>query len=76
MDRHAYTDFLLPRSSFLIGVGSVMNIRGQTFSYNVSESPAQADMLALQSDWQVIGDDLREVINGVVDEAEKHASKA
>ncbi|MEI6149381.1 MAG: hypothetical protein WCS01_09825 [bacterium] len=76
MDRHAYTDFLLPRSSFLNGIGSVINIRGQAFSYNASESPTHADFRAIQSDWQVIGDDLREAMNGVVEETDQPVAKA
>lgn len=52
------TDFLVPTSSFMVGVGSVMNIGGDYFEYRLSASPEEADALALRSDWNNVGKDV------------------
>lgn len=51
------TYFLLPRNSFLVGLGSVLNVAGAYFDYNYSKSEKEADFKAMASDWQNIGDD-------------------
>lgn len=51
------TDYLFPSPSFLIGVGSIFNICGNYFEYNLSETDLQADLRALLSDWLVIRKD-------------------
>jgi hypothetical protein len=60
------TDFLTPKSSYLTGAGSVMNLAGSYFVYNISPTPDMADRRAIFSDWAMIGQDLRHVL-----EAEK-----
>lgn len=57
------TDFLLPKNNFIIGLGSVLNIRGSYFEYNYSKSEKEADLKALYSDWKNIGDDFKEAEN-------------
>lgn len=52
------TTFLLPRKNFLVGMGSVLNIRGFYFEYETSSSGREADTRALRSDWEMIGKDL------------------
>lgn len=56
------TDFLLPNNNFLIGLGSVLNIVGSYFEYNYSSSSEEADLKALESDWQNVGGDIKESI--------------
>ncbi len=56
--REPKTTFLLPRKNFLVGIGSVLNIRGQYFDYDTSSSGREADARALKSDWEMIGKDL------------------
>ncbi len=53
------TDFLFRRTSALIGAGSVFNLGGNYFKYNFSENADDADMNAIESDWRMIGDDMR-----------------
>ena len=51
------TDFLVPSSSFVVGMGSVMNIGGGYFEYNNSSSANKADARAIRSDWYNVGKD-------------------
>jgi len=52
------SDFLFPTSSFVTGMGTAFNLAGNYFIYNESETPMDADLNALRSDWGVIGDEL------------------
>ncbi|MFD2037017.1 hypothetical protein ACFSKL_19590 [Belliella marina] len=54
------TDFLLPKNNFLVGMGSVLNIVGSYFDNNYSKSGNEADLKAMVSDWQNVGDDFRQ----------------
>jgi hypothetical protein len=53
------SDFLYVRPTFLNGIGSVLNIGGEYYSYNFSPSPSEADARALANDWKMIGSDFR-----------------
>lgn len=53
------TDYLFSQNGFLIGMGSVLNVAGNYFEYNYSESGSEADARALASDWGAIGQDIR-----------------
>ncbi|MBC8182969.1 hypothetical protein H8E88_17840 [candidate division KSB1 bacterium] len=57
--RKIKTDFLFSTPSFLGGAGSVFNIGGNYFHYNISRSGLQADLKALKSDWRIVGQDIR-----------------
>ena len=57
------TDFLTPTSSFLLGMGTVLNIDGKFFEYNVSNSTEEADALAIKSDWSIVGQDIKSAIS-------------
>lgn len=59
------TDFLFPTSSFLTGVGSVLNVYGNYYVFNSSKTPKIADFKALSSDWGVIGQDIKSVTEKV-----------
>lgn len=48
--------------SFLEGVARSMDIGDTLTEYNGSESGTEADARALRSDWQAVGDDLRQAI--------------
>lgn len=52
------TDFLFPRNSFFIGLGSIMGIAGNYFEFNSSNSEIEADRKAMLSDWGVVGKDM------------------
>ena len=60
MDRK--TDFLVPVSSALVGIGSLLNFSGNYFAYNQSHTPEQADCRAIYNDWSMIGQDLRQAM--------------
>ena len=59
------TDFLVPESSFLTGIGSLMNFSRDYYQYNQSSSPAQADERALKNDFAMVGQDLRHAMESV-----------
>ncbi len=54
------TDFLFPRPSFLIGLGSILNISGNYFDFNYSSSDYEADYKSILSDWGVVGEDIKD----------------
>ena len=56
------TNVLFSRPSFISGLGSVINVAGNYFEFKYSNSGEEADRKALESDWDVIGDDLRNTI--------------
>jgi len=56
------TDFLFSSPSFIIGAGSVLNILGNYFDYNDSPTGIEADLKAIESDWQNIGADIENTI--------------
>lgn len=53
------TDYLLPKNNFWVGMGSILNIAGSYFEYNYSKSDNEADLKALTSDWDNVGEDIR-----------------
>jgi hypothetical protein len=59
---HVDTDFLTPKSSFLTGMGTVLNLAGNYFIYNSSKTAQEADERAIASDWKILGQDMRTAI--------------
>jgi hypothetical protein len=57
MNDRLKTGFLLKQSSFIIGLGSVLNLSGRVCEYNESENP---DQLAILNDWRVVGQDIED----------------
>jgi hypothetical protein len=57
-----YTDFLAPESGFVEGMGTVLNICGNYYTYNYSPSDEEADATALRKDWESIGQDFRRAL--------------
>lgn len=45
------------------GAVRVVDLFGQYDAYNISVTPRQADAIALDSDWRVIGQDLRRTMD-------------
>lgn len=59
MNKRTYrTDFLFARSSFFIGMGSLMGIFSEYYTFNTSESDTEADRKAMESDFAVAGRDV------------------
>lgn len=57
------TDFLFSEGSVELGAGSVLDLTGSYFSYNLSPNGQEADRRAIASDWGVIGQDLKKAIS-------------
>ena len=53
------TNYLLPKNGFFTGLGSILNISGNYFKYNTSETTEEADIKAIQSDWLMVGKDIK-----------------
>lgn len=75
MGEDGFTDFLVPASSFLTGVGCVFAIGGDYFLYNRSHSPAEADRRALRNDLAVVAGDFAVVMESVPPEKIASAAK-
>ena len=60
-DTNLKTGFLLPKRNFWTGFSEVLNISGEGKKFNTSSSGEEADLKAIASDWQIIGDDFRKV---------------
>ncbi len=54
------THFLYAMPSFWSGWARIIDLGDTLTEYNQSLSPAQADYLALRSDWLVVGNDIRD----------------
>lgn len=52
------TDFLFSTPNFLSGMGKAIDLGGTMMVFNASDSPAEADRLALLSDWGAVGADI------------------
>lgn len=57
------TNQMFPRTRFLTGMGSVLNISGNYFNFNYSSNEQEADAVAIASDWGMIGQDLKSVLD-------------
>ena len=57
------TLFLGARPSFVEGVSRILDLGNTLNEYNQSVTPAQADYLALRSDWRMIGMDWARTFN-------------
>jgi len=60
------TDFLFPKRSFWTGVSSILSIFGEEKKFNTSKSGKEADFKALNSDWEMIGQDLRKSMSKII----------
>ena len=56
------SDFLFARPSYLTGVARILDLGGQFDAYNVSRTPAEADVRAIMSDWAMVGLDLNRAV--------------
>lgn len=57
------TDYLFVRGSFLSGVGSLLGIFSPYYTFNYSKSEQEADHRAIESDFGVVGYDIRSALN-------------
>jgi len=55
--------FLFGSFGFFEGMGRVLDLTGTMVDYNGSPTIEEADNRALNSDWKIVGDDLRNTMN-------------
>ena len=65
------TDYLFARPSFLRGVASLFDFAGALRQYNFMPDPRLSDEMAIRSDWQAVGDDLRQAMGQFEHEASR-----
>jgi len=71
MCKKSHTFILFSTPSFFIGMGSIFNLAGKYFYYNTSDSDAEADYKAIESDWKAVGKDIQDSINTYKEENNK-----
>ena len=59
------TDFLFSTPSFFSGAGTVINLAGNFYEFNSSESGFEADEKAIENDFRMIGQDISDVIEKI-----------
>ena len=59
MGHKVKTDFLVGQPSLYSGVARVFDFYGLYDAYNTCPNDAQADAMALLSDWLIVGDDIK-----------------
>jgi hypothetical protein len=55
-----YTDYLFSKSSFIDGLGSILDLSGSYYDFNYSNSWQEADSKAIKNDWGMVGNDIRD----------------
>jgi hypothetical protein len=70
------TDFLFAMPSFVSGMGRALDLGNTMTQYNFSDTPTEADVKALRSDWFAIGQDMRDAVNTLVPSDAKQARNA
>lgn len=59
---------LLTDRGFCQGIGSLIDFRGTLLQYKLSATPEEADVSAMQSDWKIVGEEIRSAIETFTDE--------
>lgn len=54
------TDYLTPTGSTMVGAASAFAIAGGFFGFNFSESPEEADSVAIHQDFAMVGLDIEQ----------------
>ena len=57
--------FLFSTPSFLSGAGTVINLAGNFYEFNSSDSGFEADEKAIENDFRMIGQDICDVIENI-----------
>lgn len=56
------TGFLFSSSSYLSGASTVINLAGNFYDYNSSDNEFEADEIAIENDFRMIGQDIYDVL--------------
>jgi hypothetical protein len=70
------TDFLTVKQDFLTGAGTIFNLGGNSYLFNLAESGQEADERALRNDFAMVGQDLRNAMSKLLPEKTKHNDAA
>lgn len=62
-----FTDFLFSTNSFIIGAGSAINLAGNYYEFNTSQSSNEADEKAIRNDFCMIGGDIIEARDVIIE---------
>lgn len=65
------TGFLFSTPSLFSGAGTVMNLAGNYYEFNSSDSGFEADCIALQNDFKMVGQDINDAIQKIKDEGQR-----
>lgn len=65
------TGFLFSTPSFLSGTGTVINLGGNYYEYNVSPSDCEADFNAIRNDFDMIGQDMNDAVKSLSSDENK-----
>lgn len=58
-NKNYFTNLLMAKSHFIIGVGSIFNILGSYYEYHHSKVDKDPDYKALASDWKTVFEDIK-----------------
>lgn len=58
----SYSGYLFPTPDPYYAAGQVLDLLGTPQHYNFSSTEAEADRLAIASDWAAVGEDLRQAM--------------
>jgi hypothetical protein len=71
-DQKQFTSgFLFSTPSFLSGAGTVINLAGNYYKFNSSNSGTEADELAIEHDFRMIGQDIKNAFDLLKRKGEK-----
>lgn len=73
-ERKLFTDFLFSTPDFYTGMGSVFNLSGNYYKFNVSASEVEADTKALRSDFGMVGQDFADVLSEEISKSDTKLS--
>ena len=62
-DTERRTDFIFPKRNFWSVFSSILSIFGEEKKFNTSKSGKETDCKVLKSDWEMIGQDLRNAMS-------------
>lgn len=65
MKKRYTTGFLFSTPLFLSGAGTVMNLAGNYYEFNSSDSGSEADQKAIENDFRMIGQDIYDIIENI-----------
>jgi hypothetical protein len=60
-----YSDFLFSTPNFLTGAGSVINLAGNYYKFNASKTGCEADNMAIENDFNMIGQDINDALKAI-----------